>query len=266
MRSGLLTMVCMAVLVWNAFAQDQADQAKYELIRETINFLATDKAVSQDTNFRISCETLDYGCFKQQLSSKTIAGIEQWYNSWRSMTVTDEAQLVALRNQVFADIFERPGKGYRKQLAGYEAYVSRIESLIDPPVDELPMELIPEDTDSALLLSPAELYPTNPEQLTDRNDNPEKDDTMIAYFAIAIGIIALIIAALPIIKKKEQQLPADFRGLQERLDELAEQMKRLEARTADGQIKDAIHSLTEIMESVEKRVVELENSSKSNTD
>ncbi|WP_257667023.1 hypothetical protein [Parapedobacter tibetensis] len=264
MRRGLLTIVCMVVLVWGAFAQDQADQAKYELIRETINFLATDKAVSKDTNFRISCETLDYDCFKQQLSNKPIAGIERWYNSWRSMTATDEAGLVALRDQLFADILERPGKGYRKKLAGYDGYSSRIEYLIHQYADGMPMEEAAVDTAPAPPINPAELHPTNPEQLT--NDNPEKDDTMIAYLAIAIGIIALIIAALPIFKKREQQLPTDFQGLQEQLDELAVRMKRLEQRIADNETKDAIASLTEIMESVEKRVVELENSSESDTD
>ncbi|SEL14171.1 hypothetical protein [Parapedobacter koreensis] len=261
MRSGLLAIVCTVLFVWDASGQDEADQAKYELIRETINFLATDKAVSQDTAFRISCETLDYDCFKQQLSSKPIAGIDRWYDSWRSMAATDEAALVALRNQVFADIFERPGKGYRKQLAGYEGYISRIEGLLHPPVDE-PMEQIATDTVPDSLLNLAESQSTYPEQLTDQNDNPEKEDTMIAYLALAIGIIALIIAARPILKKKEQQTPVHF-GLPEQLDELAVRMKRLEQKIADSQIKDeAIASLTEIMESVEKRVVELENSSK----
>ena len=262
-----MTIVCMAVSVWGAFAQDQADQTKYELIRETINFLATDKVVSQDTNFRVSCETLDYDCFKQQLSSRPIAGIERWYNSWQSMAATDETTLVALRNQLFADIFERPGKGYRKQLAGYEGYISDIEYLIDQYAGRIPTEEIAEDTASALLLSPSELYPTHPEQLTDRNDNPEKEDTMIAYLAIAIGIIALIIAALPMFRKTERQLPGGFQELHERLDELAVRMQRLEQQTTHNQITDdAIATLTEIMESVEKRVVELENGTKPDTE
>lgn len=258
MRRGLLTILGIAALVWNAFAQEQVDHAKYELIRETINFLATDKSVSQDTSFRISCETLDYDCFTQQLSVKPIAGIDRWYNSWRSMTATDQAGLVALRNQVFADIFERPGKGYRKQLAGYESYVSQTERLIslndevlqeDTVIDTVPTSVVPD-----------QLQPANPEQFTDQNENPEKENTMIAYLAIAIGIIALIIAFLPVFKKREQQAPADFQGLQERMDELAARMKRLEQKTQDSQIKDAIASLTDIMESVEKRVVDLENS------
>ncbi|MGK6352264.1 hypothetical protein [Parapedobacter sp. DT-150] len=249
----------MALSVWTAFAQDQADQAKYELIRETINFLATDKAVSKDTTFRISCETLDYDCFGQQLSSNPVAGIERWYNSWRSMTVANETQLVALRDQVAADIFDRPGKGYRKQLAGYEEYVSRIDGLIDQYANGGPVADTAVDTAQAPLLSPDESNPTDPEQLTDRNDNAQKNDIMIAYLALAIGIIALIIAALPILRKKEQQLPAELQGLPYRLEELTVWIKRLEQQKADPQVKDAIASLTDIMESIEKRVVELEN-------
>lgn len=261
MQRGLLTLIVVAMSVWNALAQIPADQAKYELIRETINFLATDKAVSQDTNFRITCETLDYDCFRQQLVSQPIAGIERWYNAWRSMTATNETELIAIRDQIVADILGRPGKGYRKQLAGYEGYISRIEGLIHPSVDEMPMEqIIAADTAPDSPASQAGSQPIYPEQLTDQNDNPEKDHTMLAYLAIAIGVIALIVATLPIFKKREQQLPTDFQGLQEQLDELIIRTKRLEQQLADSQIKDeAIGSLTDIMESVERRVVVLEN-------
>lgn len=262
MRSGLLTILSMIGLVWNVFAQVQPDEAKYELLRETINFLATDKTVSQDTNFRISCQTLDYSCFKQQLSSKPIAGIERWYNSWESMNVADEATFIALRNQVFADIFERPGKGYRKQLGGYEGYIARVERLMDQPTDEMPMDPIADDTLSDPILSPDDSRTAQPDLFTGQNETPKKENTMIAYFAIAIAIIALVIAALPVFKQKERQHHDAFQDLRRRLNQLAEQLERLEMKAAtDGQIKDAIASLTDIMEAVEKRVVELENKS-----
>lgn len=260
MRRGLLTLLFATVMAWSAFAQGQADRAKYELIRETINFLATDKAVSPDTTFRISCETLDYDCFKQQLSSNPVNGIERWYNAWRSMQATDEAGLATLRNQIFSDIFERPGKGYRKQLAGYQAYVARTEDLIRPPVDEVPMDQIAADTAETRQQS-AQSGAIYPEETDVENKNPEKEDTMIAYLALTLAIIALVLVALPLFKKKEQQPQpvADFYGIQERLNELAVRMKHLEHKLSDGQIKDeALISLTEIMESVEKRVVELE--------
>lgn len=263
MRRSLL-IIAMVTSVWSAFGQEQTDRAKYELIRETINFLATDKVVSRDTNFRISCETLDYDCFKQQLSGQPIAGIERWYNSWRSMTVADEAGLVALRNQVFADIFERPGKGYRKQLIGYEAYVSRTEQLIDPYADYPPPVETSVDTASLPVATPAELNEPAAEQLGTPTDTPEKNNTMIAYFALALGLIALIVAARPIFGKKEpQQQPVDSQLLLERLDELAVRIERLERTMADNQqIKDATGSLTEIMEAIESRVVALEKNTK----
>ena len=260
MRRGLLTLVYTVVMVWSALAQDQTDRAKYELIRETINFLATDKAVSPDTSFRISCETLDYDCFKQQLSSNPVNGIERWYNAWRSTKATDEAGLATLRNQIFSDIFERPGKGYRKQLAGYKAYVERAENLIRPSVNEVLVDQIAMDSDEAPQQHPAQSDIIYPEQTNGGNENPEKEDTMIAYLAITLAIIALILVALPLFKKKEPQPVADFYGLQERLDELAVRMKHLEQKLSDGHVKDeAITNLIEIMESVEKRVVELEH-------
>ncbi len=270
MRKGLLAIVCTAMVNWNAFAQDQIDRAKYELIRETINFLATDKAVSQDTNFRITCETLDEGCFKQQLSRKTIAGIDRWYNSWQSTTVTDEAGLIALRNQLFADILERPGKGYRKQHPGYEGYIANMEDIINQYAqygEEIPMSVMDVDTASTPLLSPPESYPSNLDPLVDQDENSKTEDTMIAYLALAIGILAIVIAVRPLFKKQEQHSPLDTQILRNQLDELTWQVKRLEDKVTDTQEQDeAITNLTDIMESVEKRVVELENGSKPRVD
>lgn len=263
MRSALLTLVCWAMLAWSAFAQEQIDRAKYELIRETINFLATDKAVSQDTTFQISCETLDYGCFGQQLSGNPIAGIEVWYNRWRSMSITDEAGLKMLRDRMFADIFDRPGKGYRKQLPGYEGYVIRTTDLIEPP-NETPVPVVEtaEDTIPERVPDHVGSEPIYPEQDSGQIDNPEKENNMIAYLAIAIGLLALVIAALPFIKKKEpDHQSANFDGLEElhrRLDGIALRMKSLEQKISDAEAAEAITHLTDIMESVEKRVVELE--------
>ena len=266
MRRSLLTLLYTTAIVWNAVAQDQTDQAKYELLRETINFLATDKIVSKDTSFRISCEMLDYDCFKQQLSDNPITGIERWYNAWRSIDATDEAGLVALRNQVFKDIFERPGKGYRKQLAGYEDYVARTGNLMQQsPDDEMPIAQTPADSAEVPLEHPAQSSVVYPEQVNDGNENSEKEDTMIAYFALALAIIALVLIARPLFQKKEQQVteqePAvDFYGFQERLEELAVRTRQLEQKLREDQLKDeALTHLTEIMESVEKRVTELEN-------
>ncbi|MFC3197037.1 hypothetical protein ACFOET_05370 [Parapedobacter deserti] len=260
MKSSLLTLFYISVLAWNAFAQDEVDKAKYELLRETINFLATDKAVSKDTGFTITCETLDYNCFKQQLSKNSIAGIERWYSAWQSMEVADEAGLVALRNQVFADILERPGKGYRKQLTGYNDFVTRLENLIHSPVEEVPAEQLAVDTALESPLGAVGPNPIYPEQVADNIDNPENNHTMIAYLAIAIGILALVVAALPIFNKRDSQPAVDFQRLEERLDELGMRIKRLEQQIADNQLeRDAIANLTAIMESVEKRVSELEN-------
>lgn len=242
----------MAV-IFETSAQHQLEGAKYELIRETVNFLATDQAVSQDTDFRISCETLDYDCFTQQLSSKKpIAGIDRWYNTWRAMTVTDEAELIALRNQVFADILERPGKGYRKQLAGYAEYFASTERLTDISENIA----VPASIADTVMVEQASTTPQR-----DQDDNPKEDHTMIAYLALAIGIIALFITIRPLLKTKELQVPADpedLEDLQTRLNGLAMRMKRLEDKLTDAQLADALTNLTQIMESIEKRVVELE--------
>lgn len=264
MRRAMLALVCWAMLAWSAWAQEQTDRAKFELIRETINFLATDKAVSGDTTFRVSCETLDYACFDQQLVGNPIAGIERWYSRWRSMAAADEAGLKALRGRIFADIFEREGKGYRKQLAAYDGYVAHTAELIDPSTESaLPdPDVAVEDTLSERVPDHAGSQVIYPEHVTDPIDNTEKENPMIAYFAIAIGLIALAIAALPFLRKKEPVQAEDFDGLEEmhrRLDGIALRMKNLEQKMTDAQASEAMSHLTDIMESVEKRVVELEN-------
>src|SRR5690606_3198341 len=265
MRRGLLTFFSMAVFVWNAFAQDQIDRAKYELIRETINFLATDKVVSQDTGFSISCEPLDYDCFTSRLSGNPISGIARWYNSWRSVRVTDTVELKALRDQLLADILDRPGKGYRKQLPGYAAYRSRMDYLVSEYTDGMPVEEMALDTASAIPESYVGLSPADSDPLIDHttSDNPEDENPMIGYLALGIGILALLLAVMPVFKKKDHRPAADLQGLADRLDELSLRMKRLERQlTADSKANEAVTNLTDIMESIEKRVVDLESRSK----
>ena len=264
MRSSLLTLVCWTLLTGGAFAQEQIDRAKYELIRETINFLATDKAVSKDTTFRVSCETLDYDCFGQQLSSDPITGIGQWYDRWRSIDVKDNKGLASLRNRIFDDIFERQGKGYRKQLAAYADYVGHTDGLLQP-ADELP----PMDEEGLDIMhgeqvpDHAGMPPIYPEEIANQNNNPNTENPMIAYLAIAIGLIALAVAAIPLLKKKELEQPKVFddgmEDLHRRLDGIAMRMKNLEDKLTNAEMSEAVTHLTEIMESVEKRVVELEN-------
>ena len=263
MRSGLLTLSCWAIFACHAFAQERIDRAKYELIRETVNFLATDQTVSEDTTFRIACETLDYGCFGEQLASNPITGIRQWYNRWRSVSATDETDLVALRDRIFADIFERPGKGYRKQMAHYEAYVTRTADLIAPPAEQLPAEVAAaEDTILESVPDRASPQAVYADPVANEIENPEEENPMIAYLAVVIGLVALALAALPLMKKKMPEQPSGSDGMEElhrRLDGIAMRMKTLERKITDPQHAEAVAHLTEIMEAVEKRVVDLEN-------
>ena len=119
------------------------------------------------------------------------------------------------------------------------------------------------DTALASFDNPTGLLSPDSSSFADPNDNPEKDHTLIIYLALAIGIIALILAALCFFRKSAPTFPSEFQRLPKQLDELSSRLKYLERQTTDPQIKDAITSLTDIMESVERRVVALENRSKS---
>lgn len=269
MRHSLLIFLGIISFAVHAFGQDRA---KYEIIRETIHFLATDEKVSQDTNFRISCEPLDYDCFTQALSSKPILGIERWYNRWRSMNVTDTAELIALRDRIFADIFERRGKGYRKQLEGYEGYITRTEQAIDRYRNGPEVPITTADTAQAIVGPGAGMNPSDSiqadhtEQTANESDNPEKENPMIAYLALALGLIALTLVLMPLFRKKQTPEPSNFQALSDRIEDIGFRMKRLERQATPPQSQDAVQTLTEIMESVEKRVVELEKQSRSDVD
>jgi len=255
MRNCLLSLLIVVSLVCTAFAQSQSDSAKFEIIRETINFLATDKVVSADTTFRITCDVLDYDCFRRELSSEPIAGIVRWFDSWRNMAASNEAGPVALRDKIFADIFNRPGKGYRKQLPHYETYITRVDQLINPPAPESPLDEVsmdPIEEVPPIYLAPEEEYINTPE--VEENAQP-----MIAYFALACSLLALLLVARLVFRKKEVEASNAFLDLSERLDDLSMRLQRLENKLLDNQLKgEAVATLTEIMESVERRVVELE--------
>src|SRR3546814_11519043 len=119
------------------------------------------------------------------------------------MTTTDTAGLIALRDRIFADIFERQGKNYRKKLIGYESYVSRTQQLIDQYPDGMSLEeAAAVDIGMTASDSLAGLSPNEPEPPTIENDNSAKNNPMIASLALSLGLLELIIAFLPILQKK----------------------------------------------------------------
>lgn len=271
MRERLLLLLCFLLWMETSLAQNRAEVAKFELIRETIDFLATDRAVSQDTSFRISCVLPEFDCIAEELAAKQpIAGIGQWYDRWRAMPVTDSAELVALKNRILGDVVERSGKGYRKQLAGYDGYVDRINTLIDHFAQGAAIRSVASSTDEVTEGSvPAKLSDEDRWADTDpvssalrhnvQQDSPLKtENSMMLYLALGLGVGALIIAILTLLQLRKLQHSNELESLTARMAELSRQVDRLERRLGDSQHKEAVSHLTEIMEKIEKRVVVLE--------
>src|SRR5690606_2843764 len=97
---------------------------------------------------------------------------------------------------------------------------------------------------------------------TSNSDSPAAS-TWLLYLALGLAALALVCSYLALTRKKEPTLPLTLENTPERVDELTLRLRRLERIVKESQSEEAVANLVSIMESVEKRVAELESKFKS---
>lgn len=265
----LISFSFLHLNVYGQSEQDNADFSKFELIRATLNFLSSDHIVSTDTTFRLSCDHLDYECVESSGVFNVVTGIETWYKRWKAVPVSDSLSVVKLKDRLIADVIERRGKGYRRQLPHYEAFVLQTNGILENfnssqmlntlgrnESDEVAMRVDGFDGGNVQDGSSNTSHDANAANTSDTTN-------WLVYLALCLSVIAAVMSYLAMTKKKEQNLPLSVLGTPERLDDLTMRLRRLERSVNESHSEEAVRNLTEIMELVERRVAELEAKTKS---
>lgn len=249
-------MIIVLLLSGSIRAESNIESIKYEILRETIHFLATDAKVSNNSTLEITCANSDYDCFEKQLAN-TITGISRWFKSWKEIKVADSEDLIHLKNTIHKEIVDRDGKSYRKDLPGYQSYLSKLDHLMDAH------PLINQDDDPPPTVRLA--YQSGPAQATlseNAIDNAPTNNPnhMLLYLALALGGLALFFALRPpALKKETEARKKQIAQLSQEVARTNSQIEEIHPKHSEKKTKEAHAFLQTKLEGIEKRLVELEN-------
>lgn len=250
-------MMILWLLSTSTHAQSTSESIKYEILRETVHFLATDPKVSSNTTLEITCANGDYGCFEKQVGN-TITNISRWFNSWKEIKVEDAKDLIYLKNKIHEEIVDRNGKTYRKDLADYQAYLTKVDDLIDSyPLSDNQVE---DQFPSFSLTYQSE--PTEGLRSENKVNNAPNNNlnTMLLYLALTMGGLALFFALRPpVLKKEAENKKKQLSHLSREIARINILIEEIHPKHSEKKSREAYSVLHTKLEGIEKRLVELEN-------
>jgi hypothetical protein len=282
----------LLLLPLNSMAQpSDCDSIRFEMIRETVNFLATDSKISTDVRFKVACTEQKYLCLEANINEKKLHGVLAKVRIWdQKKTGNTSADIQKIKSRLIADVAGSPDKVYRKNMPGYWSYISKMDALLAKVLKKsidtansgtsgykaAVQAVAPKTTEQNLYSSVrrkgAASRPETTSATTDTaiqdtaetnleiiNQNSTKKVDMeinLAYVALAAAIIAIVISFLALMKKpprsKRSYPPSIDSGAAAHSDRFG---------PLEGSIKEVIAQLETLKRSVgliDKRLYELE--------
>jgi hypothetical protein len=140
----------LVVCLWMptmAMAQSKADIVKFEIIKSTVDFYATDTAFKGSLKQASNCPTGDYNCLELFCKNNGLTGVWSRVSDWRKATINTKASVIAFKDSVVKDVTTKVHRtnlpshaDYRKELddliAGYKEDVATAASVAAPKAND----------------------------------------------------------------------------------------------------------------------------------
>jgi len=261
-------------------AQKKCDSIRFEMIRETVNFLATDTKISGDVHFKVVCSKPSYSCLEASINEKKLHGVIAKVRVWDAKKQNNTPdELHSLRERIWKETFDPENKSYRKKLPVYKAYEKKMTELLRAagyqakrvkPEAESPdsSESQAGQQDSTERFTPPRVIPADTAKRPLVTEPPTKKESSmqnnLLIVALAAAAVAIVTSFLALLKKpeKRRQLPLQvpeitreefvnrFKTQDQAIRKLDEKLGQLEE--ADRRQDDRILELEE-----NKNVIEL---------
>lgn len=236
-------------------AQSLGDSIKYEIIRETVHFLALDENISTDTGLIIDCPSNDYGCMETQLASNSIQGLQSRIKSWKTKPAQTPEDLIQLKDEIHTEIIERDGKNYRKEFAAYTDYINRLEFLMDSYYDKnypgaMMVQADGQDTGSGDTGPPV----AENRSISADGNSPLFSGNILLYLTLGLSVLAVLISILAYFKKQGEK---DMDILQKQVKQLSLEFQSLPTKENEKKFLDGLDLHRRKLESLEKKLVEI---------
>lgn len=134
-----LLLILLVGLIPRLCSGQNADNIRFEMIKETINFLGKDSKISKSKSFSLNCNKIKliekYACLEASITDQIFNGkkallarVRKWDEKKKGNTSAD---LLKLKTSIFDDIINPVEKQYRQtEIPEYSAYLQKVDELI----------------------------------------------------------------------------------------------------------------------------------------
>jgi hypothetical protein len=230
----------------------QIEDAKFKIVKATIEFLASDTTKFQQVKEKKCVECKDYKELLEYVKLNKITNADALINDWKKIKIdTTEANwnksLSEFKSLVVNDIASKE-KSYRKQLPTYKPYSTKLDSIIkevsvlglEPVESEINAQDSSETMASAKEVAPLSIVP--PQENVYFNFLPVISMNM--YYTIIFSLLAILVILLWIFTSKNKALQRKVKSLHEKLgkaenNEWLTRSNGNELRIVSEKLKDA---------------------------
>ena len=115
------------------FSQNNGDSLKFEIIKETVSFLAIDKATfTNSSGKKLSCKYPNYNCLEIYINKQDLKGVNGKLNAWKSETSSSKEDLNKLvRNIIYEITTGSPKKQNRTKFKEFNPFKTKLNTIAE---------------------------------------------------------------------------------------------------------------------------------------
>lgn len=215
-------IVFILLLPFGAFAQINYDSLKFEVIRATVNFYASDttsfKFIKEKT---CSCLSLEYNCILSFCSANQLTNVDSRVIDWKAMPVTGNTQLEQFIQIVQEKVLATKPK--RKELQSYKLYTSHLLNLAEISKNSVQQASTQKTNEPPILIAKNIQQPVEVEK-----SNLNKLDMI----SLALSLLAIAFSIWQYWKNKKNSNIVSSTTEQSNVKKLEEKVDRLEEKLA----------------------------------
>lgn len=241
-------------------ADKQIREAKFQIVKESIEFLASDKETFKDAKQRQCPSCKSYEELVIFVKNNKIKKADQLIVDWQSVEVDAsvsnwEKSLTSFKEQVIAKITSGP-KSNRKKFSNYAAYKNRLDSIVENVSISEPIEDVPDiqkvEEEQSVVVEPKVTEPVKVMS--------EKSSESASFFAflpdiskdmsytIILLLLAVILFLLWVLRNKNQVIDKNSKALDDHLHK---------SGSTEWQSKNLINELKAVQQKLKEAEVEI---------
>ncbi len=194
MKKYLLVLLMLPAVLW-AQQQKDIDSIKFEMIKATVHFYATDTTLYKKGIPLSKCLfNQGYDCLKKFSDTVGLIRVSEKVNDWEDIACGTPEELQKLKEKIIMDLTGSKDKDYRKKLPEYSGYIKSMDYLIKGLATDIPTP-------------PTSANKGVASNITSKGEEGSKTD-LITWLALLAGLAGLGLSALLFtrIPKKDTKL------------------------------------------------------------